>query len=195
MRGRIKYYLKKPKGEIAKDILRWLAVAGMIYVAMGHPRFIRAVLSEWDRHKKYRIRAKETAFYRMRKRGLIVVERRKHQYAVYLTEKGKKAVGWLQLDALQVKKPKKWKGEWYFLMFDVAQVVRWKRDILRSFLQRLNFFLFQKSVWVHAFDCRPELEVLKKFLGLSEREIKLITVPNKALSFDDSSRLRRFFKV
>ncbi|TSC75092.1 MAG: hypothetical protein G01um101430_593 [Parcubacteria group bacterium Gr01-1014_30] len=167
----------------------------MMYIAMGHPRFIRAILGEWDKRKRYKMRSKEAAFYRMRKRGLITVEKKGHQYRVSLTEKGRKMAGWLQLDSLQVKRPKKWKGEWYFLMFDVAQIVRWKRDILRSFLKRMNFMMFQKSVWAHAHDCRPELEVLKEFLGLSEKEIKLVVISDNGFSREDSAVLRKFFKV
>lgn len=195
MKGRIKYYFKKPKGAIVKDVLFWLAIIGAIYVAAGSPHFVRALLQQWQKGKKYKLRSKESTFYRMRKQGLIAIERKGHQYKVALTEKGRKMAGWLQLDSLEVKKPKKWKGNWYFLMFDVAQINRWKRDILRSFLKRMKFVFFQKSIWVHAYDCTPELEVLKEFLGLSDQEIKLIVIPDKGLPYQDSLKLRRIFKL
>lgn len=195
MKGKVKYYFKKPRGAIAKDILWWLATAGAIWVAASSPYFIRGLLRAWKKGRKYQLRSKEATFYRMRKQGLIIIERKGHRYNVRLTEKGRQCAGWLQLDALQVKKSKKWKKLWYFLMFDIIQVKRWKRDILRSFLERMGFVFFQKSVWVHAYDCRPEIEVLKEFLGLTLREIKLIVVLDKGLSPEDSARLRKIFKV
>jgi len=195
MRGRVKYYFKKPKGTIAKDLLTWLALAGVVLVATSSPYFLRQLLRGWKQGQHYKTRSKEGAFYRMRNAGLLVVERKSSTYRVSLTEKGRKQVGWLQLDALKVKSPKQWRRSWYFLLFDIAQAERWKRDVLRSFLERLGFCLFQKSVWVHAHDCRPELEVLKEFLDLTAREIKLVVVADASLAREDSQKLQQYFKL
>lgn len=195
MRGKVRYYFKKPKGAIVRDVLVWLALAGAVVIVAQSPYFVRQLLRGWEQGQHYRTRSKESAFYRMRKAGLLEVERKGFTYRVSLTEKGRKQAGWLQLDALEVKNPGQWKGFWYFLLFDIAQVERWKRDVLRSFLERLGFCLFQKSVWVHAHDCRPELQVLKEFLGLGTHEIKLVVVSDVGLEREDSQKFRKYFKL
>ena len=190
--ARAKYYLQKPKGEIAKDILLWLAVAGAITVGGTAPYLVQKLFCSWDKKKKYKKRSVETAFYRLRRAGALLVERKGHQYEVHLTQEGKKKAGWLQIDALKVSRLKQWEGEWYVLMFDVPQEERWKRDVLRSFLERLGFVLLQKSVWVHAHKCREEVEVLKAFLGLTSREVKLLMVRNLG---GDEERFRKYFHI
>lgn len=195
MRGRVKYYFRKTRGAIVKDLLTWLALTGVVLVTASSPYFVRQLLRGWKQGQKYKLRSKDAAFYRMRKAGLLLVERQGFQYRVSLTKKGKEHAGWLQLDSLEVKRPNQWQGSWYFLLFDIAQTERWKRDILRSFLERLGFALFQKSVWVHAHDCCPELEMLKAFLGLTQRELKLVVVKDEGLERDDSHKLRRYFKI
>lgn len=195
MRGKLKYYLKQPKGAIGKEMLNWLAIAGIVAIASNSPYFVRALLRSWEEGRKHKLRSKEAAFYRMRKQGLLNVERKEHQYHITLTPKGKQSAGWLQLDSLKIEKPKRWKGSWYFLLFDVAQFERWKRDVLRSFLERMQFMLFQRSIWVHAHDCRSEIEVLLSFLDLTSAEVKLVMVPDKGLSREDSQKLRTYFRI
>lgn len=195
MQGRVKYYFKKPKGAIVKDLLTWLALAGMVVIASQSPYFVSRLLEDWKHGKRYKEKSKMNAFQRMRKAGLIAVERRGSDYCISLTEKGKQKAGWLQIDALSVTIPKYWKKQWHFLLFDIVQVERWKRDVLRSFLERLGFALFQKSVWVYAHDCSAELEVLKEFIGLTSREIKHLIVDNHRLSQEDSQKLCLYFKV
>ena len=193
MKGRLRYYFKQPKKSIAKDLLLWIIAAGAISIVGSSPYFLRALLRKWSGGKQYPLRSKEVAFYRMRKKGFLAVERKGHRYAVFLTKKGREETGWLQLNALAVKKQKKWNGEWHFLLFDIPQDDRWKRDILRSFLERLEFVLFQKSVWVHAYDPRAELEVLQKLLGLTSHDVKLMVVADTGLAEEDSCQLRKRF--
>jgi DNA-binding transcriptional regulator PaaX len=188
----VQYYLKKPKAEITKDILLWLAVAGAITVGGTAPYLLQKLFCSLDKKKKYKKRSVETAFYRLRRAGALLIERKGHQYEVHLTQEGKKKAGWLQINALKVSTVKQWEGEWYVLLFDVSQKERWKRDVLRSFLERLGFVLLQKSVWVHAYKCREEIAVLKEFLGLTSKEVKLLTVRNLG---EDEKRFRQYFHL
>ena len=50
-----KYYFRKPKSEIAKDILYWLAITGAITIALTSPYFGRNLLKglkKWMRFEK-----------------------------------------------------------------------------------------------------------------------------------------------
>jgi len=52
--SKYKYYFKKPKSEIIKDILRWIATAGIVYVAASSPYFILNVMKEFKKRRRYK---------------------------------------------------------------------------------------------------------------------------------------------
>ena len=96
-----------------------------------------------------------------------------------------------QIDALTIKKPKKWDKKWRIVIFDIAQLKKTYREAFRGKLKELGFYPLQKSVWVYPFDCQAETELLKDFFGLSDQEMRLIVADN--ISKDD--QLRKSFKL
>jgi len=92
-----KYYFRKPKSEIVKDLLHWLFVAGCICFAATSPYFFINLLKafkRWRKSKKYNRRKVYDAFHQLRKKGAIKIERKEHQVYIRLTEEGKKLAGW-----------------------------------------------------------------------------------------------------
>lgn len=186
-----KYYFRKPKSTIVKDIFYWLAIAGTIYTAASSPYFVQNLLKNFRRFRKYQSRKVSAAFYRLKKEGCIKIERKRKQFFVSLTKKGKEKAGWLQIDALKIKKPKKWDKKWRLVIFDISQLKKFFRELFRGKLKQLGFYQLQKSVWVHAFDCRDEIEVLKEFFGLKEHEVRLVI----AEDIGNNQKLKDFFKL
>ena len=45
-------------------------------------------------------------------------------------------------------------------------------------LKELGFVQFQKSAWLHPYDCRTEIGLLQDFFGLSEEEMQLVVAEN-----------------
>jgi len=172
-----KYYLRKPKSEIIKDVLLGLATTGLICVAATSPYFgvnlIRGI-KRWRRYKKYKKRKITDAFKRLQKQGCLNIKIVKNQIYIHLTEEGKKLAGWTQIDALKIARPKKWDGKWRLVIFDIAQLKKFYREAFRGKLKELGFYPLQKSVWIYPFDCRDEFELLRDFFGLSEKEVRLI---------------------
>lgn len=187
--GKTKYYLKKPKGEIVKDILFWLLVAGGVVIGGGAP--IKLFLNS-NQSKKRNQQSARNAFARLKKQGAISIEKSGHNYCITLTKEGKKKAGWLQINDLKISKPKKWDGKWRLLLFDVEQEERWRRDALRSFLAHLECVLLQKSVWAHPYDCRSEIEVLREFLGLDEKHLKYVEADIRG---EDAVWLKKRFRL
>jgi DNA-binding transcriptional regulator PaaX len=189
-----KYYFRKPKSEIVKDILYWLAVSGAVYVALSSPYFVwnleRAIF-KWLKGKKYKRKKIYDAFYRLRKEGCVEIQKRNHQIYITLTEKGKKKAGWLQIDALKIKKPKKWDKKWRIVIFDIAQLKKLYREAFRGKLKELGFYPLQKSVWIYPYDCRDEIELLREFFGLNQRELRIILAED--IGKDDW--LKKIFKL
>jgi DNA-binding PadR family transcriptional regulator len=192
---KFKYYFRKPKSEIAKDILYWLAISGAITIALTSPYFgknLLKVFGKWLRSKKYRKPKKVyDTFYRLLKSGYIIAERKNHDLIIRLTEKGKRAAGWLQVDALKIKRPKKWDGKYRLVIFDISQLKRIYRDALRGKLRELGFVKLQKSVWLHPFDCRDEIALLREFFGLNEKEMRLII----AEDIGNDKWIRKIFQI
>jgi len=99
--------------------------------------------------------------------------------------------GFLQIDDLKIKRPKKWDGKWRVLIFDIAQLKKLYREALRGKLKELGFYQLQKSVWVCPFDCRAEVEILKDFFGLKDNELRLIL----AIDIENDTFLKKHFKL
>lgn len=169
-----KYYLKKPKSEISKDILKTLLISGLVCIAATSPYFGVNLVRGIKSMKKYKRKKVYDTFYKLRKNGYIQTRIQRGQIYISLTDKGKKITGWLQIDQLKVKRPKKWDKKWRIVMFDIAHLKKMHRDALRGKLKELGFKLVQKSVWIYPFKCKSEVDLLRDFFGLTEKEIRLV---------------------
>src|SRR3989338_5909969 len=173
--SKYKYYFRKPNSEIVKDIMLWLAVGGAVAIAASSPTFGTSVARSFYKwlkgERKYTNKKVYDTFYQLRKRGCIAFEKKGHQVFIQLTPEGRKRAGRLQIDSLKISKPKKWDGKFRFVIFDIAQVKNIYRNAFRSKLQELGFLPFQKSVWVHPYPCKDEVDTLRAFFGLNSREV------------------------
>ena len=77
------------------------------------------------------------------------------------------------------------------LTFDIAHKRKILREALRGKLKQLGFRQFQKSIWIHPFDCRVEIALLKVFFGLTDKEVQLIIAEN----IGSEEEWRRIFRV
>ncbi len=192
-----KYYFRKPKSEIVKDILLGLAVSGAIAIAATSPYFSANLIKGFKNWKKYKKYEKEESkkiyntFYLLRKEGCILIREENNQIYISLTERGKKKANWLQIDCLKIKKPKVWDKKWRLIIFDIAELKRIYRESFRGKLKELGFYSLQKSIWVYPFDCRDEIGLLKDFFGLSDKELRLIVSED----IGDDKLIKDFFKL
>ena len=186
-----KYYFRQPKSEIAKDIIKWLIVVGAVCIAATSPYFIRNLMRAFKNAKKYDKKKVYDTFYILQKQGDIRIAKKNKQIYISLTEKGKRKAGWMQIDRLKIKRPKKWDRKWRIVIFDISHLKNLHRDAFRGKLKELGFFPLQKSVWVHPFRCRDEVVLLRNFFGLTEKEIRLIL----ADKIEKDGELKRVFGV
>lgn len=127
-------------------------------------------MKSYKKWKEYPRKKICNTFYSLRKQGCIKVEKKNHQIYISLTEKGKKKAGIFQIDNLKIKKPKKWDKKWRLVMFDISDLRKIDREAFRGKLKRLEFYLFQKSVWIYPFDCQAEIELLREFLDYQKKK-------------------------
>jgi len=110
----------------------------------------------------------------LKKEGYINFGFSNHQLYISLTSEGRKKAGRFQIDFLEIKKPVKWDGKWRVVIFDIPDKYRVKREAFRGKLRELGFYRLQKSVWVHPYNCRDEIELLRNFFGLDKKELCVI---------------------
>ncbi len=103
---------------------------------------------------------------------------------VVLSKDGKKLAEECELESLQIKKPKRWDGNWRIVIFDVPEKFRFVRDSVRSLFRGFGFYELQKSVFVYPFPCLAEIGKVVKFYG-AEKHFRLIT----ANSLDNEAEL------
>lgn len=157
-----------------KDIFSWLLVGGAVALAATSPYFVQNLLSTNRKLRRYPKRTISTTFDRLRRRGVIAIESSSNQIYISLTPEGKKQAGIFQINDFRIKRPKQWDGKWRLFTFDIAHKRRVVREALRGKLKELGFRQFQKSIWIHAFDCRNEVELLQEFFGLTDKEVQLV---------------------
>jgi DNA-binding transcriptional regulator PaaX len=189
--SKYRYYFRKPKSEIAKDILGFLMIGGIIAIAATSPFFIVNIIKGFKGLKKYPNKKVYDNFYKLKKQGLVDFYEKNNQIYIFLTEKGKKKAGWMQIDALRIEKPKKWDGKWRILLFDIMETKKFHREALRGKLIELGFRLLQKSAWIIPYECKDEIGLLKSFFGLSDKEVKLVV----AKSIEGEKELEERFKL
>lgn len=186
-----KYYFKKPRSEIVKDVFKYLAISGAIYIAAGSPYFALNLGKIIKGLKRYNKKKVYDSFYNLKRQGYIRTKYNKGQMHISLTEKGKKKAGWLQIDELKIGKPRKWDKKWRIVTFDIIHLKKVHRDAFRGKLKELGFQPLQKSVWIHPFNCRDEVGLLRDFFGLTKKDIRLLVTEN----IEEDKEFKDLFKL
>ena len=106
-----------------------------------------------------------------------------------LNQKGK--TRWLQyqLNNLTLNRKKSWDKKWRIVLFDIPENKKRQRDSLRHRLKKLDFFEFQKSVFVYPFPCQNEINFIINFFGI-EKNVYYIEAP-----ISPDKKLREHFNL
>ncbi len=94
---------------------------------------------------------------------------------------------------------KKWNSIWYLFIYDVPEVDRVYRNVLRRFLKRMRLGCLQQSVWITPFDVRPQFDDLTQaasvdaFAYLFESRT-VLGLPNRRV-VDDAWNFDRLYEI
>ncbi len=109
-------------------------------------------------------KALDQAMGRLSKQGLIVKRQGLDTPRLAISDKGSERLEpYLRPDKWWNRK---WNGIWYVLVYDVPEVDRAYRNVLRQFLKKQRMGCFQKSVWITPHDIRPQYADLKEAAAL-----------------------------
>ncbi len=96
--------------------------------------------------------------YDLKRQALIDVTGQAGRIKYTLTPAGAYRLQELAIDEIAIAHPKKWDGRWRLVAFDVPVKQSRRRQEFVAKLQALNFFMLQRSLWVHPFPCFSEVE-------------------------------------
>lgn len=182
--------------EIAREILLMTAkisvataLTATIIVMPGIGVVAKEFL-DWYKNQSYRKRFEiRKTFKELRKARLInSKEMPDGSTKLTLSDMGKKKVLRFKFEDLKLNEPKKWNGKWHFIIFDFPKRFRRERELWRRKLKDLGFYQLQRSVWVHAFPCRDEINFMSEYLNLSPY-VRLLEVS----TFDGSGEVKNHF--
>lgn len=185
--------MPRAKSKVARQILRKLLLGGAIFIAAQSPYFWLHLYKNFFSGKPIfkKKRKFQNAFYYLKKRGLIRMEKKNKQLYIFLTKEGEWEAGRYQINELYIKPQKRWDGKYRVIIFDIPEVNRIKREAFRGKLKELGFFPLQKSVWVYPYPCQTEIELLRKFFNLRKKNLRILEVEK----IEDDGFLRKFFNL
>lgn len=147
-------------------LLDTLEGAGVISLSLIAPNlakgFGKTYIGYLDKKQKNR-EAKYLLNYMKRQDLINIEEVGGGQINIRITSKGRLRLKKTKYESLEIKKPKKWDKRWRIVMFDIPNGYDMQRRNLVAKLQEMGFKMLQKSIWVHPFECRDEIEVIKNF--------------------------------
>lgn len=127
-------------------------------------------------------------FWRLRHTKLInFKEDNNGNIRVVLTDAGKKKILTYNMDALSIKTPKRWNGNWHIVVFDIPENKKTARNALVNKMKELGLLMFQKSVWIHPYDCKDEIDFVANFFNVGKY---LHHIETKNMTNDDLLRER-----
>ncbi len=151
-------------------------------------RILKKIRKEWQLIDEKELRRAIKGLYKSRLIG------QKHNkdgsVTLCLTTDGKEKALTFQIDKMEIRKPQRWDRKWRIVLFDIPENIKKKRDIFRCCLKRMNFYEFQKSVFVHPFDCENEINYLVEFYNI-RKFVRFI----RANSLDNEIELKEYFDL
>ncbi|MBU2633112.1 hypothetical protein KJ751_01235 [Patescibacteria group bacterium] len=176
-------------GNIQRKIL--LLLLGGLALGLSHSpktsfQILKDIAKEWQGINRHTLKRGIRCLYESK---LIKEKRNKDgSITLILTSQGKKKALTYDLDKIKIKKPQKWDKKWRVVLFDIPEDRKKTRDGLRYRLKQLDFCEFQKSVFVHPYDCEDEIDYIIELYDI-RKFVRFII----AESLDNELHLKKHF--
>jgi len=191
----IRFRLRRDEKELFKDISKFILlvsgttlVAGALVVAPGLSHLLRLFHKKYPQYGKERERTKKLIYKIYNNRLVSFIEKDKKQL-LEVTDKGKGEFIEFNIDTIKIKS-RKWDGKWRVVIFDIPELKKIAREVLRNKLREIGFVKIQKSVWACPYECQNEVSFIASVYCV-EKYVNYLVV--ERADFSDS--LKRYFKV
>lgn len=139
--------------------LKAIGLAGLAGLKIAAPNAI-AALGHLLRKSRLPQRDLQKIMKELKRQGLIHVSQEKNSITLTLLPAGAHRLQGLKIDELEIPIPKKWDHKWRLIAFDVPVKQSKQRQYFTSHLNRLGFYMLQRSLWVYPYPCFKEAEQL-----------------------------------
>lgn len=176
-------------------ILRFLAMGGFLTTALVLPNSVQLFDKPLDKlfdtlDDRSRKREMRRVMHYMKQRGLIAYHSSDYENGIILTKAGKQRLEQRSFETLTIAKPLKWDRYWRLVFFDIPERQKSKRNSLTLKLRMLGCQQLQKSIWIHPFPCRAEIEAITEVFGI-RRFVTYVEISE----IDGDRQLRNRFKT
>jgi len=176
-------------GEIQQKVLL-LLLGGLVLGLSGSPKtyfkILRGLAEDWEEIER---RALKRSVFSLYGAGMIKETKNKDgTFNMTLTKRGKKRALSYDFDKMEIQKPQQWDKKWRIVLFDIPELNKKERDALRFRLKKLDFFEFQKSVFIHPYDCKKEIDYIIEFHNI-RKFVRFVI----ADSLDNELHLKKHF--
>lgn len=177
------------KGELVKEILKGLAIGGVIVASFALPNLaqILSLFGAGSSKDRYRI---NRAIQALKDKRLVNIYEKDGKDVIEITENGNKKVLTYSIDEIKITRPKKWDGFWRVIAFDIPEKFKTARRTLSAKLNNMEIYPLQKSVFVCPFKCRDEIDFISEFFNV-RKYVKYIL----AKKIDDEDFLKRHYNL
>ncbi len=180
-----------------KDILTLLGTGAFLAASIimpGLPMALKPFLdekrkkeaNEWKKFNKWRLKQ---VLKRMRNQKLIEIVQTNDEYAVKISDQGKRKLLRFDIDNMELNQ-KNWDGKWRIITYDIYTGKKQERELFRKTLKRLKFLKLQKSVYLTPFKCHNEIEYLRQVCNIGQ-EVLILTVSR----MENESAYKEYFGV
>jgi len=175
-------------GPVMQKVLL-LVEGGLILGLTKRPdkyfKVVKKISKEWQ---KINERSLRTAIRKLYQSKLIdFKEKSDGTVSMTLTNNGKKKIIQFNLDSIEIKKPKLWDRLWRLVIFDIPEEERRGRNALAVKLKELGFYPLQKSVFIHPYECKNEVDFIVELFNLRPY-VRLFTIKETDIELDLRSK-------
>lgn len=187
------YAGKKRKRNITRDILLSILKTGAILgIALMVPNALKILKNfgkedDWNDYYPSSIERLTGSLYR---HGFVKIKYVNGQPIVILTDKGRVEILKYDLSKLEITPMKIWDNKWRLVIFDIPEIEKYAREFIRKKLQEMNFFQFQKSVFINPYPCEKEIKYIREVLEVPHA-IKLL----RADRIENEKELKEIFHL
>lgn len=159
-----RYYTEPKIGPLGQKILV-LLLGGASLMLTNNPkiffRIIENMAMDFNRINRYSLARSIRKLYQSKL--LDAKDNEDGSTSIVLTRDGKRKALVYHIDTITIPKMDKWDKQWRIVMFDIPERFKKARDALSLTLKRMGFHRLQKSVFLHPFECKNELDFVIEF--------------------------------
>lgn len=116
-------------------------------------------------------------------------ENKDNTVLMVLTDNGKKRILKYDLDKIEIRKPVRWDKLWRLVVFDIPEDKNLGRKALAAKLKELGFYPMQKSVFIHPYECKDEIDFIIEIFELAPY-VRFLRVKDVDIELDLKERFR-----